>query len=320
MVIKLANTKLNQLAELLAAAVGIKQRDSVEDTIAAAIEKLNSNKNTHSMATAIKDGVEDKIELKETISDMYVSNIVPPFWDRVQMKYMGVPDLKSWAELDKLNYQAIHDGDNEDVTEDVIDKTSIVDGDDVITWEDVEKFLNGLSVDEYMHTCYDDDEYQWEPDQQDRYLDCDECRMYGDLDDDQLQNKLDDLRARAKKSTSADQLVETLTIQQRIKKAMALRAKAKQIAIKRKIALQRHASPEKLTDRARKLAIRMIKGQFSGGVAYNDLSYAARERIEKLLANRKPLISTLTRRLLPIVRKIDQQRFTSKSVNTFNKL
>ena len=85
------------------------------------------------------------------------------------------------------------------------------------------------------------------------------------------------------------------------------------------LALKRHATPEKLNDRARKLAIRMLKSRFSGGASYNDLSYADRDRIEKMLDKKKPLIDTLQRKMLPVVKKIEQQRFASKSAGESKK-
>lgn len=320
----MAEKNIDQLAELLAAAVGIKVKESPEDTIQAAIDKLNDNKSTKPIAKAVKADVKDQIkedhvqppELEETIADMYVSNLVPPFWDRVRMKYMGVPDLKSWAELDKINCKALQDTTG-DVTEDSEDP--ITDDDITITWEDIEKFLNGMTADEYVHTCYDNDEYDWDDSDQQKLLDCVECKEVNDLDDDQLDEKLAQCRETVKASKTADELVEALTIQQRLQKAMKMRSKAKQIALKRKIALKRHATPEKLQDRAHKLAIRMLKNRFSGGTPYNELSYADRNRIEKQLANKKQLVNTLSKRMLPVVKKIEQQRFASKPVEQFNK-
>ena len=318
---------IEQLAELLGATVDIEKKDTVEETIEAAIEKLQKNKQTKSIAKTIKDDVHDELkeaneppELDETIADMYVSNMTPPFWDRVRMKYLGVPDLKSWAELDKINHQALSSK-PDDVVEDAeeIPDDTEEDRENEITWEDIEKFLNQLSSDEYLHTCYDDDEYEWLPDEQDTILADAACKQFAECDDDELQQKLEACIKTLKNGLTADQLVEALTLQQRLKKAIKMRSKAKQIALKRKIALKRHATPEKLNDRARKLAIRMLKSRFSGGASYNDLSYADRDRIEKMLDKKKPLIDTLQRKMLPVVKKIEQQRFASKPVNEYNK-
>lgn len=312
----------DQLAQLLAAAVGIKPKESAEETIKAAIDKLNDNKSTKPIAKAVKDDVKDEIkedhteppELEETIADLYVSNLVPPFWDRVHAKYLGVPDVKSWAELDKLNCKALKDNPT-DVTEDTDEP--IVDGDETITWEDIEKFLSGLSNDEYMHTCYDDDEYEWEPDEQHVLLK--DCTQFNECDDDELNAKLESCRKTLKNGLTASELVEALTLQQRLQKAIKMRSKAKQIALKRKIALKKHATPEKLQDRARKLAIRMLKSRFAGDKPYNELSYADRNRIEQLLDKKKPLIDTLQRKMLPVVKRIEQQRFANHAVDEFNK-
>ena len=305
---------LQQLAELLAAAVGIEQKDTVEDTIEAAIEKLNDKKATKPLAKQVKKDVKD--ELKEQLADLYVSNITPPFWDRVRMKYLGMPDLKSWAELDKLNKQALQ-CDNECSEDTDVVATDDISGEAILSWDEIVAFLSGLSTDEYMHTCYDDDEWEYvDDDEQEKLLaTCDYC----DCDDDELEEKLDESQQLMTTKITADELVEALTLQQRLKKAMKMRSKARMIALKRKIALKRHATPEKLKDRARRLAIRMMKTKYSGGKAYNDLSYNEREHIEKMIMNKKSILDTLTRKLIPVVRRIEQQRFSKSSTDKFNR-
>ena len=305
----MSDKNINQLAELLAAAVGIEEKETVEDTIEAAIEKLNKNKQTKPIAKAVKDDVKD--ELKEQIADMYVSNMTPPFWDRVRAKYLGVPDLKSWAELDKLNKQALSNCCDEDVDY----EDSDFDKEEGITWQDIEDFYNKLTVDEYMHTCYDDDEWE-DDDEQDHILST--VRSFKDLDDQQLEQKLNETKLSLNNGITANQLVEALTLQQRLQRAIKLRSKAKQIALKRKIALKKHATPEKITDRAHKLALRMLKSKFAGNKPYNELTYNERERVEKILANKKSVIDTLTRKMIPVVRKIEQQRFSPEATKQFN--
>lgn len=309
-----SENNINQLAELLAAAVGIETKQTAEQTIEAAIKKLQSNKKTKQIAKEVKADVKD--ELKEQIADMYVSNMTPPFWDRVRMKYLGMPDLKSWAELDKLNKQALKDCCDEQF-DDIPDDTQ-QDVEDQITWKDIEDFLNQTSADEYMHTCYDDDEWEYCDDCEEQAKCLEQCKQFNEKDDDDLDHDLHECQQSIKQGITADQLVEALTMQQRLKRAMIMRNKAKMIAMKRKIALKRRANPEKIKDRAHKLAIRMIKTKFAGGKPYNELSYTDRDRLEKLIANKKQMVDTLTRKMIPIVKKIEQERFSHRSTNEFN--
>lgn len=305
---------IEQLAELLAAAVGIETKQTAEQTIEAAIKKLQSNKETKEIAKEVKADVKE--ELKEQIADMYVSNMTPPFWDRVRMKYLGMPDLKSWAELDKLNKQALKDCSEEfgDIPSDTEQ-----DVEDQITWKDIEDFLNQTSADEYMHTCYDDNEWEYCDDCEEQAKCLEQCKQFNEKDDDDLDYELHECQQTIKQGITADQLVEALTMQQRLKRAMVMRNKAKMIAMKRKIALKRRANPEKIKDRAHKLAIRMIKTKFAGGKPYNELSYTDRDRLEKLIANKKQMVDTLTRKMIPIVKKIEQERFSHPSTSEFNK-
>lgn len=305
-------SNIERLAELLAAAVDIEPKQDAEATIEAAIKKLNANKKTKSIAKAVKDDVKD--QLTEQIADMYVSNMTPPFWDRVRMKYLGMPDVKSWSELDKINKQALRDCCDEDVDLD----DSEQDIENHTTWQDIEDFLNHTSVDEYMHTCYDDDEWEYCDDGDAQQQCLSDVHEFDEYDDRQLISKLNEKPSLH--NLTADKLVEALTLQQRIQKAMKMRAKAKQIALKRKIALKKHATPEKISDRAHRLAIRMWKSKLAGNKSYNALSYPERERVEKMLQAKKPVIDTLTRKMIPVVRKLEQQRFSRESTSEFNKM
>ena len=308
------SSNLKTLASLLADCVGIKVKDSVEDTIAAAIDKLKDKKDTKQVADQVADDVGNKV-VSEQIADLYVANCTYPFWDRVVAKYLGVPDVKSWSELDVSNLRALHD--EEEQQDEQADLTA--DDQQDISDQSIDDFLSQLSVNDYLNTCYDSDEYQCD-DQ------CDWCDWdcgdgyydrlsYRDLID--LYNNND---STIKHPDSVDQLVEALDIQQRLKKAIMMRSKARMIALKRAIALKHHATPEKLHSRARKLAIRMLKNKYSGGKNFSDLTYSERERIEKIISTKKRAIDLLTTKMMPIVRKIEQERFSNQSTSEFNKL
>ena len=74
--------------------------------------------------------------------------------------------------------------------------------------------------------------------------------------------------------------------------------------------MMKRASPEKIQQRARRLAIRMLKSKFAGNKPFNELGYSDRERVEKIVDSKPALINALQRKMVPIVRKIEQERFS----------
>jgi hypothetical protein len=77
--------------------------------------------------------------------------------------------------------------------------------------------------------------------------------------------------------------------------------------MRKKIVLRKHSNMDTLKRRARKLAIRSIKEKFAKK-DMNNLSYADKVRLEKLVAKRKSAVDRLARKLIPKVRQIEQKR------------
>ena len=54
----------------------------------------------------------------------------------------------------------------------------------------------------------------------------------------------------------------------------------------------------------------MLKSKFAGNKPFNELGYSDRERVEKIVDSKPALINALQRKMVPIVRKIEQERFS----------
>ncbi len=93
-------------------------------------------------------------------------------------------------------------------------------------------------------------------------------------------------------------------------KVAMLRNKAK-IAMKRKIALLRHSTMDVLKKRAHKLALKFLKQKIAHKPVA-DMSMADKERVEKTLKSKKSLLARLTMKMIPVVKKIEQNRFKNK--------
>ena len=93
-------------------------------------------------------------------------------------------------------------------------------------------------------------------------------------------------------------------------KIAMLRNKAK-LAMKRKIALLRHSTLDVLKKRAHKLALKMLKQKIAHKPVA-DMSMADKERVEKTLKTKTSLLARLTMKMIPVVKKIEQNRFKNK--------
>ena len=108
-----------------------------------------------------------------------------------------------------------------------------------------------------------------------------------------------------------DYLEEVLTPAQRMKRKAAFRKSA----AKRKIAIKRaklkKASPEKLKQRARKLAIKMLKQKYAKK-SIAALTNAEKMALEKRLEKKGAMIDRMARKLIKVVRKKELERLRKK--------
>ena len=109
-----------------------------------------------------------------------------------------------------------------------------------------------------------------------------------------------------------DVLDEIMSKMGRMKRARMMKTKGKMIARKRKIAMKRKASPEKIKKRAAKKARDIITKKILKDKSKSDLSLAGRERLEKRLAKKKGIIAKIAKKILPKVRKAENERLAKR--------
>ena len=105
-------------------------------------------------------------------------------------------------------------------------------------------------------------------------------------------------------------LQEVLTLQQRMKRRVAMRRVKAKIKRGRRIAQRKLANPEKLKVRSSRKARELIRARLSGnkGKNYKDLPIAARIAIDKKVEKKKKIITRIAKRMLPQVRRDEVQR------------
>ena len=106
-----------------------------------------------------------------------------------------------------------------------------------------------------------------------------------------------------------DEVMSKLT---RMRKSRMMKTKGKQIARKRKIAMKRRATPEKLKTRAVKKARDIITKKILKDKDKSSLSIASREKLEKKLQKKKAVIQRIAKKLLPKVRSAESERLKKK--------
>ena len=106
---------------------------------------------------------------------------------------------------------------------------------------------------------------------------------------------------------------EALSIAQRNKKSRIMKAKGKQIARKRAIAMKKKANPEKLKKRAQKKAREILTKKILKDKSKNDLSQSGRESLEKKLDKKKALIKKIAKKILPKVKAAETERMAKKN-------
>ena len=162
---------------------------------------------------------------------------------------------------------------------------------DGISDDEIEKLADIVDDEDDILDLYDEDELS--------IID-DESGDVVEKDDDEEE---DDLKEQV--------LNEVMTRVQRLKaRVRFLRTKGKRER-KLKIALSRKSDIKTLQRRARKLAIKMIKQKIMKK-PLSQFTVSDKERAEKILQRKKTLIARLSLRLVPKIRKIENERLSHK--------
>lgn len=109
-----------------------------------------------------------------------------------------------------------------------------------------------------------------------------------------------------------DEVIEALSTQQRIKLKQAMRRNKARIAMGRRRASRRIATPEKLKKRAMRRARNQILKKILKGKSKSDLSYSTRASYEKMVNKRQTAINRIAKKILPQVRQQDRQKLARR--------
>ena len=104
------------------------------------------------------------------------------------------------------------------------------------------------------------------------------------------------------------QMDEALTMSARRQRGMQLKRLKSKILRARMMAMKRFANQNTLKKRARRKALGFLKRRFGGGKAYQDLSVGQKIAIDKKIEKMKGVVTKISARLLPQVRKAEVQR------------
>ena len=108
-----------------------------------------------------------------------------------------------------------------------------------------------------------------------------------------------------KEFTSTD---EAVTMATRMKMKAAMRKNKAKIAIGRKRAAKKLKSPDKLKTTARRKARDIIIAKLLKDKKKSDLSFAARQDLEKRVAKKQGAILKISKKLLPKIKQADREK------------
>ena len=106
---------------------------------------------------------------------------------------------------------------------------------------------------------------------------------------------------------------EAMTLATRMKMKAAFRKNKAKILRGRKKAAKKLASMDKLQGRAEKQARNILLKKILQGKDKSDLSFAARQSIEKKLEKKRGAIKRIAKKLLPSVKKADREKLKKNS-------
>lgn len=149
--------------------------------------------------------------------------------------------------------------------------------------DDIDDMIDGMSDDDVFEV-YEDDEFH--------------------LEDEESGEKLEELQ-------KEELVMEVLSRAERLRAKARFRKTEAKRERKVKIALKMRSSNKTINNRARRLAISLMKKRLAKKDA-SKMSTAEKERVERMIEKRKTSIGRIAMKLVPRIRKIEQNRLSGK--------
>lgn len=270
-----------KVARIIASALGtpdVEKSQSAENLVNTALRKIKNKPMRPEYAAVLSrmlsTAKDAGIDFDETLASNKIEEAITVVQgdNLVKAGSVLVPDLS--PERDHIRKKKIryHLGEEDQERED----------DEDFDEDDIKELTSNID-DEDLFSVYDDDELH--------------------IIDDETGEKVSSLKE------EVEVINEVLSRAERIRAKMRFARTASKRERRLKIALHTRSSPKKINDRARRLAVIMLKKKIAKK-PLNTLSVAEKERIERVIQNRKAVISRIALRLAPRVKKIENDRLT----------
>lgn len=156
---------------------------------------------------------------------------------------------------------------------------------DDLSDDEIQKMIDELDDDEFLH-AYDDEELA--------------------IIDDETGEEVASLKE------EVEQLDEVLSRAERIRARMRFARTQAKRERRLKIVLKTRSSSTKVNQRARRMAVKVLKTRLARK-PINQMSVAEKERVERILQKRKTAINRIAMRMVPKIRRIENDRLSHKS-------
>lgn len=113
-------------------------------------------------------------------------------------------------------------------------------------------------------------------------------------------------------------ILEVLSRTERMRAKIRFAKSKSKREVKAKIALKSHATSKKVNQRARRLAIKLMKKRMLRGRDYHKISVGEKERIERVIAKRKAIIDRVAMKLVPRIRNVEKSRLSHHKYHASN--
>lgn len=110
-------------------------------------------------------------------------------------------------------------------------------------------------------------------------------------------------------------ILEVLSRTERMRAKVRFAKSKSKREVKASIALKSHAPAKKVNQRARRLAIKLMKKRMLRGRDYAKISVGEKERIERVITKRKQVIDRVALKLIPRIRNVEKARLSHHKYN-----